>query len=273
MADIKDILGLARDPAREGVAAPRAKKVQMKKPEGMSREVFALLQQDAEAGRTSVPLAPTGRTDGLLKEKRSRMVGWEWQGFNNGGRTDGLRLSHWKKNNDKSTDYTFARFNKTVRILSYTEDEYARHLVHPAWTKAESDQLFDLCRRLDLRWPVIHDRFGSATPKPMEQLKERYYEMCNRLLCARAEAGEAEAAGHPLLKYKFDPRQERERKAESERLYYRSAQEVRDEVQRLEHAKALEAKLKLQKKMAKPGGRASGLATLRACLSAQVSGQ
>ena len=44
-------------------------------------------------------------------------------------------------------------------------------------------------------------------------------------------------------------------------------------MQRLEHAKALEAKLKLQKKMAKPGGRASGLATLRACLSAQVSGQ
>ena len=115
MADIKDILGLSRDPAREGMAAPRVKKVQMKKPEGMSREVFALLQQDAEAGRTSVPIAPTGRTDGLLKEKRSRMVGWEWQGFNNGGRTDGLRLSHWKKNNDKSTDYTFARFNKTVR--------------------------------------------------------------------------------------------------------------------------------------------------------------
>jgi len=76
-----DILGLSRDPAREGIAVPRAKKMQMKK--GMSREAFALLQQDAEAGRTSVPLAPTGRTDGLLKEKRSRMVGWEWQGFNN----------------------------------------------------------------------------------------------------------------------------------------------------------------------------------------------
>jgi DNA methyltransferase 1-associated protein 1 len=143
--------------------------------------------------------------------------------------------------------------------------------VHPAWNKAESDQLFDLCRRLDLRWPVIHDRFVSATPKPMEQLKERYYDMCNHLLSARAEAGEAEAAGHPLLKYKFDPRQERERKAEFERLYHRSAQEVRDEVQRLEQAKALEAKLKLQKKMAKPGGRASGLAALRASLSAQVS--
>ena len=145
--------------------------------------------------------------------------------------------------------------------------------MHPAWNKAESDQLFELCRRFDLRWPVIHDRFVSATPKPMEQLKERYYGICNQLLAARAEAGEAEAAGHPLLKYKFDPRQERERKAEFERLYHRSAQEVRDEVQRLEQAKALEAKLKLQKKMAKPGGRASGLAALRASLSAQASRQ
>ena len=35
-----------------------------------------------------------------------------------------------------------------VRILSYTEEEYARHLVHPAWNKAESDQLFDLRARM-----------------------------------------------------------------------------------------------------------------------------
>ena len=44
-------------------------------------------------------------------------------------------------------------------------------------------------------------------------------------------------------------------------------------MQRLEQAKALEAKLKLQKKMAKPGGRASGLAALRASLSAQANRQ
>ena len=120
MSDVKDILGLSRDPDGKAKAAPRAKKVQMKKPEGMSREVFALLQQEAEAGRATVPLAPTVRDDGLLKEKRSRMVGWEWQSFNNSGRTDGLRLSHWKKNNDKSTEYTFARFNKTVRRSAIT---------------------------------------------------------------------------------------------------------------------------------------------------------
>ena len=106
-----------------------------------------------------------------------------------------------------------------------------------------------------------------------EQLKERYYDMCKNLLNARSEAGDAEAAGHPLLKFKYDPRLDRERKAEFERLYHRTDQEVRDEVQRLEQAKALEAKLKLQKKMAKPGGRASGLAALRASLSAQASRQ
>ena len=186
----------------------------MKKPVGMSREVFALLKKDGPAGE-SLTLAPTTAADGMLKEKRARMVGWEWKEFNNSARSDGLRLSHWGKNNDKSTDYTFARFNKTVRVLSYTDDEYTKHLTHPGWEKSESDELFDLCRRFDLRWPVIHDRFAGAkpdTPRPMEQLKERYYEMCKMLLNARAEQGEAEAAGHPLVKFKFDPRQEKERK-------------------------------------------------------------
>jgi DNA methyltransferase 1-associated protein 1 len=230
MSDIKDILGISRD-ASAGASRPRAPKPSVKKPEGMSREVFALLHQDG--GGSTVPLAPTSAAvnEGLLKEKRARMVGWEWKEFHNSGRTDGLRLSHWARNNDKSTEYTFARFNKPVRpcpaqpphhpapalwwrrdaagffalqvrLLSYTDEEYARHLVHPAWNKAESDLLFELCRRFDLRWPVIHDRFESPTPKPVEQLKERYYDMCKNLLAARAEAGEAEAAAHPLLKFK-----------------------------------------------------------------------
>ena len=85
----------------------------------------------------------------------------------------GLKLGHWQKNNDKSTDYAFARFNKKVKVLSYDDDEYTKHLAHPAWEKAESDLLFELCRRFDLRWPVIHDRFPKgSTPRTMEQLKE-----------------------------------------------------------------------------------------------------
>ena len=248
----------------------------MKKPVGMSREVFALLNQDVKEGNAPLTLAPSaGQPDALLKEKRTRMVGWEFKEFHNGGRTDGLRLRHWGKNNDKSTEYTFARFNKSVKVLSYTDEEYSKHLTRPGWEKPETDELFDLCRRFDLRWPVIYDRFVGAKPneaRPVEQLKERYYEVCKLLLLARAEEGEAEAAGHPLVKFKFDPRSERERKAEFERLYHRSDQEVREEVHRLEQAKALEAKLKMEKKMVKPGGRASGLAALRASLSAHGFG-
>ena len=111
-------------------------------------------------------------------------------------------------------------------MLSYTDDEYTKRLTRPGWEKPETDELFDLCRRLDLRWPVIFDRFVGATKpseaRPVEQLKERYYEVCKLLLLARAEEGEAEAAGHPLVKFKYDPRAERERKAEFERLCRRA---------------------------------------------------
>ena len=109
----------------------------------------------------------------------------------------------------------------------------------------------------------------------MEQLKERYYDMCRLLLTARSAnpADGTDYSEHPLAKFKFDAKHERERKAEFERLYERSEAEVQDEVMRLEQARALEAKMKAQKKQAvKPGGRAAGLAALRASLSANGLG-
>ena len=109
----------------------------------------------------------------------------------------------------------------------------------------------------------------------MEQLKERYYDMCRLLLTARSADGAdaTDYSEHPLFKFKFDAKHERERKAEYERQYERSEDEVRDEMRRLEQAKALEAKMRSQKKtQAKPGGRAAGLAALRASLSANGLG-
>lgn len=41
------------------------------------------------------------------------------------------------------------------------------------WTKEETDQLFDLCERFDLRFVVIADRF--PTSRSVEELKNRYY--------------------------------------------------------------------------------------------------
>lgn len=41
------------------------------------------------------------------------------------------------------------------------------------WTKEETNQLFDLCERFDLRFIVIADRFPSS--RSVEELKSRYY--------------------------------------------------------------------------------------------------
>lgn len=71
-----------------------------------------------------------------------------------------------------------------VDIIRYTDDEYRQHLageVSPVltagqgeaarsvggqrWSKEETDMLFDLCRRFDLRWSVIADRY-RCTARP-----------------------------------------------------------------------------------------------------------
>lgn len=140
--DARDILGI--DPSAAGAAAPRprASKPQIKKPEGMSREVFALLVQDAREGRTQIPVVPTAADN--FKEKRHRVIGWEWREFTNAGRSDGLTLHHWSKMSDKSTVYHFAKFNKKVKVLDWSADEYQKHLTHPSWDEQETSALFDL---------------------------------------------------------------------------------------------------------------------------------
>ena len=41
------------------------------------------------------------------------------------------------------------------------------------WSREETDQLFELCERFDLRFIVIADRFPTA--RSVEDLKSRYY--------------------------------------------------------------------------------------------------
>lgn len=129
-----------------------------------------------------------------------------------------------------------------VKVLKYTDAEYKQWLQHATWTRAETDTLFDLCRRFDLRWPVIYDRMPGL--RSVEAIKERYYETCRLLLQGRIAAANSsvapgsgsatEWAEHPLARYTFDEKHERERKVEFERLYARTAEEVEEEMRRLE---------------------------------------
>lgn len=75
-------------------------------------------------------------------------------------------------------------------------------LAEPSWTKEETDHLMDLCKRFDMRFTIVADRFAEGQhqvqmvslvddPLPkicselkersIEVLKERYYSICNRL--------------------------------------------------------------------------------------------
>jgi DNA methyltransferase 1-associated protein 1 len=57
--------------------------------------------------------------------------------------------------------YPFARFNKKIEALKYTDEEY-KLAVAPLgndWSKKETDHLFKLCERFSLKFIIIADRF------------------------------------------------------------------------------------------------------------------
>lgn len=147
-----------------------------KRPEGMHREVFALLCKD---NNDVPPLFPTDTAKGY-KQVRAKLGmkkvrPWKWTPFTNPARTDGAVFHHWRRVADAGKEYPFAKFNKKVPIPTYTNAEYVQHLVTNGWTRAETDHLFDLCRRFDLRFIIIKDRWDCTKfpARSVENLKER----------------------------------------------------------------------------------------------------
>lgn len=147
-----------------------------KRPEGMHREVFALLCKD---NNDVPPLFPTDTGKGYkqLKAKLGlkKARPWKWTPFTNPARTDQAVFHHWRRITDAGNEYPFARFNKKVSVPVYTNTEYVQHLVTNGWTRAETDHLFDLCRRFDLRFIVVHDRWDKKKfgIRSVEDLKNR----------------------------------------------------------------------------------------------------
>ncbi|CAL0302374.1 unnamed protein product [Lupinus luteus] len=222
--DAKDILGLSKNsfPALEKKSRPH--KESHRKPDGISREVYALT-----GGLPS--LMPSIDASHLKKKPPSNeKITWQWLPFSSSARKDNLQLYHWVRiiNGVPPTgDYSFAKYNKSVEIIKYTEEEYEKYLTDPMWTKEETDQLFDLCERFDLRFVVIADRFPSS--RTVEELKDRYYSVCRAILIARAPSP-GDVAAHPVVKEPYNVSQDIERKrALSMVLSQTRQQERRDE--------------------------------------------
>ncbi|XP_031498916.1 SWR1-complex protein 4 [Nymphaea colorata] len=208
MADAKDILGIPKTgfPAVQE-KKPRPPKEPQRKPDGVSREVYALT-----GGMP--PLMPTIDVSHLKRRAPvdREKITWQWLPFTSSARKDNLQLFHWVKvaNGVPPTgDYAFAKYNKHVDIIKYTDEEYEKYLTDPDWTKEETDQLFDLCEQFDLRFIVVADRF--PTSRSVEELKSRYYAVSRALVIAKApNAGDV--SGHPLVKDPYNVNQEVERK-------------------------------------------------------------
>ncbi|KAJ5193998.1 hypothetical protein N7491_001332 [Penicillium cf. griseofulvum] len=186
-ADVRDMLDL---PA-EGQPRPHKKqKVVEKRPEGITRELYALL------GERAPPIAINenkykGRPKWMNK---LRVRPWSMAPFTNNARSDGLVLNHWQRKHESARppvpapapapeesqmevdqpkeegtedvsklpeqEYAFAKYNVKPRLPHrYTDDEYNRHLKSDDWSREETDYLMDLVTDYDIRWVLIADRY------------------------------------------------------------------------------------------------------------------
>ncbi|KAF2605610.1 hypothetical protein F2Q70_00028946 [Brassica cretica] len=232
--DAKDILGLPKTPlslTQEKKSRPQ--KESHRKPDGISREVYALTGGVA-------PLMPSIDVTHLKRPPPpDEKVAWQWLPVKSSARKDDLQLYHWVRvvNDVPPTgDYSFAKYNKSVDVLKYTDDEYENHLTDPVWTKEETDQLFELCERFDLRFTVIADRFPLS--RTLEELKDRYYSVTRALLRARAQSP-AELANHPLIKEPYDMTRDRERKRALSMVLSQSRHQEKKDAEILAEAKRI----------------------------------
>lgn len=158
------------------------------------------------------------------------------------------------------------------------------HYVKPQkpWTRAETDELFDLCGRFDLRFPVIHDRWPETFEKrTVEELKDRYYSVAKAVIEYRQKNNKEGLTGLPLALQKhcqaitmnpYDYEYECTRKNQLEWQYRRSKAELREEEETVREARRIESARKRQAKerqrlaklMAGPGNGAEAAAAASA---------
>lgn len=229
----------------------RSQEPAFKRPEGMHRELYALLAGDNKEPPPIIlsdvmPGLPGGYKQIKAKLGLKKARNWIWTPFVNPGRKDGFQLHHWRRAVDAAKDYPFAKFNRTVTVASYTDQEYTQFLSSDSWTKDETDHLFDLCRRFDLRFIVIYDKWDRekfTTKRSVEDLKERYYSACNLLKRTKATPQE----GVQKLKM-FDANHERKRKEQLIKLYNRTTEQVEEEQTLLEELRKIEQRKKEREK-------------------------
>lgn len=159
----------------------RAERPKLKRPEGITRELYALIGDNAP----SLALAQQQSTVKPKFKERIKRVQvnttpvskWLWTAFTNPAREGAegakLVLNHWVKNLPAAhqagdPDSKFVQYNTSSQPYRYTEEEYEQLLKEEDWSKDETDQLFLLARNFDLRFLVMADRWDLPTPRTVD---------------------------------------------------------------------------------------------------------
>ncbi|KAK7470456.1 swr complex subunit [Stygiomarasmius scandens] len=230
IADVRSALSISAPPS--STPGPSQLKKQSsqsaRKPEGISRELYSLIGPSA-------PTLAAQLAKPRLKQKPNLggggKVKWEWRKFKNGARADSLELGHWvKTNSDPNADYPFAKYNVQHTVYSWTPDEYSRYLHDSEWTPEESEYLFKLAIEYDLRWYIIHDRYEyPGTARELEDLKDRYFSICRKLVRNRPWNGDEASRNQLLASFSFDKDREQVRKKYVANLENRNPDQILEE--------------------------------------------
>ncbi|KAI7874500.1 hypothetical protein K492DRAFT_240809 [Lichtheimia hyalospora FSU 10163] len=191
----------------------------------VSRDLYSLIGG-------APPIAFVKPTFKAKYNDKKKAASWVQQSFTNPARTDDLTLHHWIQESKINQEYPFSKFNRVIDVPDYSDEEYERHLIDSEWTKDETDYLFNLCRRYDLRFPVIQDRYDfPEKTRSIEDLKDRYYTVQRKLIKARPHLpGEYHQDRQTLMQqYTFDKAKETERKEALIALFNRTKEEIEQE--------------------------------------------
>jgi hypothetical protein len=254
MGDIADILGVQKGPElTDGQQATKImegapgvdRPVKMKKPKGMSREVYDLV---GPAGLLPAMETKKPISSGFKEKRVSATKGkWIWAPFNSTARSDNQTFYHWAKADVQYNDYPYSKYNiKLADNLNpvYSDSEYNALLQTRGWTRSETDMLMHLCHKYDVRWPVIVDRYQGVPPRSLEELQARYLTVQHKLKLARATKHNPRE-----MSIGIDIRSERNRRTLHDYVIRRSKEEEEEITKLKESLKTVEATLRKHKQL------------------------
>jgi len=150
-------------------------------PSNVSRELQQL-RSEFNWGASSLPIAPSVGAQAFKAKRAVKAVSWKLLPIRSSARcqatdkdVDDVDLYHWVKIHHVP-DYRFARFNKPIKFLQYSEDEYRDYLQDASWSRAETDRLMRLARCYDLRFIIMQDRYNMEVEEEERKWKEKVEE-------------------------------------------------------------------------------------------------